>query len=463
MTVTYERHGRVAVITIDRPEVRNAVDRATAESLGEAWRRFDLDPEADVGILFGAGGSFSSGADLKAFDLEDGPDGFLGFTRMQVAKPTVAAVEGFCVAGGLEMALWCDLRVAGASAVFGCFERRFGVPLIDGGTQRLPRVVGQGLALEMILTGRRVEAEEAHAVGLVNTVVGDGDALAYATMLAERISASPQETVRSDRLAVLEGLGRPLAAGLEIERQHGLRVLDVAAHGAQRFAAGAGRSGTPVAREDPVPIVVESTDGAVAAAPGEPPEPKIRIPAGGFGNGALVIEGPGSHEMVERLVALGLAVETVHLGSGSIMPDPSLEAVQAGIDTLLHSGVVKGEQVALVASGEAASFALWASTLDTRIGAVVVFGLSPWNVDIQPRYRMSTAAYMGHQGGVDPALDEVKPASLEMTMRDVDLDATFHVYRKASSRFFDPESDDHEPNLADLAWKRTRLFLQRVL
>ena len=160
MTVEYERRGPVAVVAVDRPDRRNAIDDATAEALGDAWDRFE-DDDALVGVLTGSEGTFSAGADLEAMDLEDRPEGWLGFTRRRLEKPTIAAVEGYCVAGGLEMALWCDLRVASESAMFGCFERRFGVPLVDGGTQRLPRVVGLGRALELILTGRELGAEEA--------------------------------------------------------------------------------------------------------------------------------------------------------------------------------------------------------------------------------------------------------------------------------------------------------------
>jgi enoyl-CoA hydratase len=156
-----------AVVTVDRPERRNAIDEATAEALGDAWERFDED-DALVGVLTGSEGTFPAGADLKATDLEDRPEGWLGFTRTRVAKPTVAAIEGHRVAGGLEMALWCDLRVASRSATFGCFERRFGVPLVDGGTQRLPHVVGLGRALELVLTGRELDAETAKEWGLVN-------------------------------------------------------------------------------------------------------------------------------------------------------------------------------------------------------------------------------------------------------------------------------------------------------
>ncbi|MEX2280281.1 MAG: crotonase/enoyl-CoA hydratase family protein [Acidimicrobiia bacterium] len=246
MSVDYDRHGRVAVITIDRPEVRNAVDRATAQALGDAWRTFDDDSEVDVGVLYGAGGHFSAGADLRAFDLVDDPAGYLGFTRLQVSKPTIAAVEGYCVGGGLEMAVWCDLRVAATTSTFGCLERRFGVPLVDGGTVRLPQIVGVGIAMEMILTGREVTADEAYVLGLVNEVVGEGKALDRAVALAETIASHPQETVRSDRASLLGGLGLALGDALEVERRLGAAVMDVAAAGADRFAAGEGRSGVAV-------------------------------------------------------------------------------------------------------------------------------------------------------------------------------------------------------------------------
>ncbi len=246
MAVTYRLQGAVALITIERPERRNAVDGATAAALGDAWRRFAADPQAAVGVLAGAGGHFSAGADLKAFDLADDPGGFLGFSRLAVAKPTIAAVRGYCVAGGLEMALWCDLRVAADDAVFGCFERRWGVPLVDGGTQRLPRIVGLGRALDMILTGRPVDAGEALAMGLANRVVPAGEEVAAALELAATIASFPQATVRSDRAAVYEGLGVPPAAGLAVERRVGTGVLATAAEGAARFAAGSGRHGQGV-------------------------------------------------------------------------------------------------------------------------------------------------------------------------------------------------------------------------
>ncbi len=243
MTVRYEQDGPVAVVTIDRPERRNAIDRATAEALGAAWRRFAADEATSVGVLAGAGGTFCAGADLRAFDLVDGPGGFLGMSRLVVAKPTIAAVAGHAVAGGLELALWCDLRVASEDAVFGCFERRWGVPLVDGGTQRLPQVVGLGRALDMILTGRAVGAAEALSMGLANRVVPAGTEVAAAVELAKQLAAFPQATVRSDRAAVYAGLGTPTEDGLAVERTLGTSVLGVAAAGAGRFAAGEGRHG----------------------------------------------------------------------------------------------------------------------------------------------------------------------------------------------------------------------------
>ena len=246
MSVRYERVGNAAVITIDRPERRNAIDRATAEALLRAWREFEADSTALVGILTGAGGYFCAGVDLVALDLVEQPEGWLGHTRPTVSKPTIAAVAGYAVAGGLELALWCDLRVAGAGAVFGCYERRFGVPLADGGTQRLPRVVGLGRALDMILTGRPVDAEEAWRIGLVNRLVPAGSELAEALRLAEALAVFPQETMCSDRRCVYQGLGRPLEEGLAVEAAAARRVLSEAVAGAARFAAGEGRSGAGV-------------------------------------------------------------------------------------------------------------------------------------------------------------------------------------------------------------------------
>ncbi len=241
--VHVRRQGPVTVIQLQRPAVRNAVDAETAVALRQAWLAFDRDEEARVGILTGGHDVFSAGADLNDLDAlapaVDGEHGPLGFTRLLVEKPTIAAVAGYCVAGGLEMACWCDLRVADETAVFGCFERRFGVPLVDGGTQRLPRIVGLGRALELILTGRPVDAQEALSMGLVNEVVPAGQALDRALELARRLAAFPQNCLRHDRLAVYEGLGRSLAEGLRLEAQHGAAVLESGEPeaGARRFLA----------------------------------------------------------------------------------------------------------------------------------------------------------------------------------------------------------------------------------
>jgi enoyl-CoA hydratase len=245
LEVRYERQGAAAVLTIDRPGCRNAIDFATAKLLRAGFDRFEADEDARVLVLTGAGGAaFCAGFDLKSEGLDvDDPAGPEGFTRLTPSKPAIAAIEGYCVAGGLELALWCDLRIATTGSTFGCFERRWGVPLIDGGTQRLPRVVGLGRALELILTGRPVHAEEAHRIGLVNEVVPAGAHLERALELAERLAAFPQETMLADRRAAIEGSGLPLAEGLSLEHRLGRETLAVALEGAARFAAGEGRHG----------------------------------------------------------------------------------------------------------------------------------------------------------------------------------------------------------------------------
>jgi enoyl-CoA hydratase/carnithine racemase len=244
----YERTGAAAVLTIDRPERRNAIDGAAAELFRAGLREFEADDGARVLVLTGAGGqAFCAGADLKAMDLDvDHPDGPMGPTRLTPAKPAIAAVDGWCLAGGVELALWCDMRIATPQSTFGLFERRWGVPLVDGGTQRLPRIVGMGRTLELILTGRAVEAEEAHRIGLVNEVAEPGKHLERALELAERIAAFPQETMLADRRAAIEGFGLPLSEGIALEHRLGREVLDVAVRGAQRFASGEGRHGEGV-------------------------------------------------------------------------------------------------------------------------------------------------------------------------------------------------------------------------
>jgi enoyl-CoA hydratase len=246
--VRYERVGAAAVLTIDRPHRRNAVDGPTAERLLEGVEAFEGDDGARVLVLTGAGGiSFCAGADLKALDTYAGrldlPDGPMGFTRRTPTKPTIAAIGGWCLAGGLELALWCDLRIAAEGSTLGFPERRWGVPLIDGGTQRLPRIVGLGRALDLILTGRLVGTDEALAMGLLTEVVPAGEHLARALEMAEGLAAFPQETMLADRRAALEGLGRPLADGLALEAQAGPMVFADAVAGAARFAGGEGRGG----------------------------------------------------------------------------------------------------------------------------------------------------------------------------------------------------------------------------
>jgi enoyl-CoA hydratase len=236
--VTYEREGAAAVVTINRPERRNAVDGPTASALLEAYERFAADDGARVMVLTGAGDeAFCAGADLKALETldPDAPAGPMGFSRLTPVKPAIAAISGWCVAGGLELALWCDLRVAAEGARFGCLERRWGVPLIDGGTQRLPRVVGLGRALDLILTGRTVAADEALAIGLVNEVVAPGAHVARALELAEAIAAFPQETMLSDREAAHAAQGLPIADGIALEARRGRGHLAAGLQGARRF------------------------------------------------------------------------------------------------------------------------------------------------------------------------------------------------------------------------------------
>ncbi|MEU0546918.1 crotonase/enoyl-CoA hydratase family protein [Micromonospora sp. NPDC005979] len=251
MGVRVERSGAVTTVILDRPEARNAVDGATARALADAFRAFEADPGAAVAVLWGAGGTFCAGADLKAVGtprgnrVEPEGDGPMGPTRMVLSKPVIAAISGYAVAGGLELALWCDLRVAESDATLGVFCRRWGVPLIDGGTVRLPRLVGESRAMDLILTGRAVPADEAYAMGLVNRVVPPGRARAAAEELATAIARHPQTCLRNDRAALLAGVGRPEAEALATELAYGMDSLATdALAGAARFAAGAGRHGT---------------------------------------------------------------------------------------------------------------------------------------------------------------------------------------------------------------------------
>jgi enoyl-CoA hydratase len=250
--VSVERTGPVYTVILSRPAARNAVDGPTADALVSAFDEFDADPDASVAVLYGEGGTFCAGADLKAIgteranrvDRDPDADGPMGPTRMVLSKPVVAAVSGHAVAGGLELALWCDLRVADETAVFGVFCRRWGVPLIDGGTVRLPRIVGLGRALDLILTGRPVDAGEAHAIGLADRVVAPGEARSAAESLAAEIARFPQACVRSDRRSVYDGFGLDERAALAQEFATGRAVLAGALQGAARFAAGEGRGGS---------------------------------------------------------------------------------------------------------------------------------------------------------------------------------------------------------------------------
>lgn len=247
--VRVERNGPVTTVVMSRPEARNAVNGPAAAELFAAFDEFDRDDSASVAVLWGEHGTFCAGADLKAFGTPDmnpahrtGP-GPMGPTRMVLSKPVIAAVSGYAVAGGLELALWCDLRVAEEDAVFGVFCRRWGVPLIDGGTVRLPRLVGHGRAMDMILTGRAVEAQEALAMGLANRVVPTGQARAAAEQLAAELAALPQQCLRSDRLSALNQWGLSEADAMDAEFASLSQVASESLAGAKRFADGAGRHG----------------------------------------------------------------------------------------------------------------------------------------------------------------------------------------------------------------------------
>ena len=252
--VLIERRPPLLIVTLNRPDARNAVDGATARALADAFRSFEADTELKVAILTGAGGHFCAGADLKAIAsgdavranrIDPAGDGPMGPTRMQLSKPVIAAISGFAVAGGIELAVWCDLRVADENAVFGVFCRRFGVPLIDGGTVRLPRLIGMSRALDLILTGRAVEAQEAYAIGLVNRIVPAGQALAAAEQLAMQIAAFPQQCLRNDRASAYAQWSLDADTAIANEFRYGLDTLQTGEtqSGAVRFTQGAGRQG----------------------------------------------------------------------------------------------------------------------------------------------------------------------------------------------------------------------------
>jgi enoyl-CoA hydratase len=255
-TIRVERRDKIAVVTIERPQVRNAVDGPTALALADAFRAFDADDTLHVAILTGAGGTFCAGADLKAISegrrraFTEAGDAPMGPTRMLLTKPVVAAVEGHAVAGGLELALWCDLRVAATDAVFGVYCRRWGVPLIDLGTVRLPRLIGQSHALDLILTGRGVSGDEALRMGLANRLVPKGQALAGALELAQQLGALPQRCLRSDRLSAYEQWSLPFADAMRNEYWRGRNVIasGETETGAARFVGGEGRHGAPAGR-----------------------------------------------------------------------------------------------------------------------------------------------------------------------------------------------------------------------
>jgi enoyl-CoA hydratase len=247
-TVSVRDDGPISIVSIERPHAKNAIDGPTAAALIDAFEKFEANPAQRVAVLTGTGGTFCAGADLKnvaTIHADAEGDGPLGPTRRLLDKPVIAAVEGHAVAGGLELALWCDLRVAAKDAVFGVFCRRWGVPLLDGGTVRLPRIVGLGVALDLILTGRGVSGDEALRIGLANRLTETGNALAEAIALAKQLAAFPQECLRADRRSAYEAFGQPLADALRVEARRGHPVLggDEIREGIGRYVGGAGRHG----------------------------------------------------------------------------------------------------------------------------------------------------------------------------------------------------------------------------
>jgi enoyl-CoA hydratase len=251
--VGFERAEPLGLVTIDRPERTNALDYETGQEVVDAFERIDADDDLAVGVLTGTGGNFCGGADLKAIaegaGMEGRTDSLMGFSHADIRKPTIAAIEGNCIAGGVEVALWCDLRVAAADATFGMFNRRFGVPFVDGGTQRLPRMIGYSRALDLMLTGRPIDGETAEQWGLVNRIAPPGGALDRAIEVAERIASYPQGTIHTDLKAIYEGMGTSIERGLEIEAWNGLHSMPIAREGARRFADGEGRGGEGIVEE----------------------------------------------------------------------------------------------------------------------------------------------------------------------------------------------------------------------
>lgn len=252
--IQFETSEPIAHVTIDRPERTNAVDYETGQEIVDAFRRVDADDALAVGIISGTGGNFCAGADLKEIaegvDMRERTYSLMGFSHADIRTPIIAAIEGFCVAGGMEVALWCDLRVAAEDATFGAFNRRFGVPFVDGGTQRLPRMIGYSRALDLMVTGRDIDGETAEEWGLVNRLADPGGAVDRAIELADRIAGFPQQTIKSDLQAIYAGMGLSLERGLEVEAWTGLQSMHTAQEGASRFAGGEGRHGAGIVDEE---------------------------------------------------------------------------------------------------------------------------------------------------------------------------------------------------------------------
>ncbi len=451
MTVETRTVDRIAVVSIDVGDGRNEIDAETASELDRVWRRFETDPDLDVAVVTGTREAFSVGRPTATDDETGTAEPVFGFTHSGLSKPVIAAIEGPCLSAGLEMALWCDLRVCGLSSVFGFQPQRSRRPLMDGGTQRLPRLVGEGMALEMLLTGRPMDAEEAHAVGLVNLVVADGSARQAAIEIAERIARFPQGTVRANRQSVLEGADLSLSEGLQLERRLATNAIETRAREIRRASRESGwvsapfRFELPRSGSGPAVIVLPDRwgmdDYAIAAT-------ESLLDAGYVVVPVALYDRPGSEDEASAAPA--------KLRSR----DVSARLTQAVEATRKHPAV--DGSVALVGFGIGGGLALWLAGESPSITGCVTFGaVNAWP-DLEPDLASAKAAFLGHNGELDEQASPHTAYRLEMAMRELGLDATFETYRAMGWEFY-RNGDPEAVHALDQAWGRTMTFLQRTL
>lgn len=442
---------RVAILSMEAGGDRNEVDADMAAELERAWRRFETDPHLDVAVLTGTTDGFSVGRAIDADEELAPAKPLFGFTNSGLGKPVIAAIEGGCLSEGLELALWCDLRICGSSSIFGFHQRRIQRPLMDGGTQRLPRLVGTGVALEMILTGRQMDAEEAFAVGLVNLVVADGTVGHAAQEVAEQIARFPQGTVRANRQAVLDGSGLALAEGIQMERRLATNAIETRAREVRRGSRQSGHVVSPV---------------------------RFELPESGTGPAVIFIPDRwGMDEFavsaVESLLNSGYIVVPLPLFERPYGADEADEAVRrlrnANVAERLRSTVrsarlhpaVDGE-VAVIGMGIGGGLALWLSGECPEVTGCVTFGATATWPDLEPDFATSKAAFLGHNGELDDVASPHTAYRLEMAMRDHGLDATFETYRGMEREFYRSERIE-DLHMLNQAWARTLTFLRRTL